>query len=233
MAHRILLIEDEPGLVLALTDLLIGESYEVETTPDGLAGLAMASNADFDAIILDVMLPGKNGFDVCRDLRQRGIETPILMLTARGQLTDKVVGLKLGADDYLTKPFEPLELLARVEVMLRRTANNSTLKLPQPVETFRFGSVEVDFRSTEIRNHDQSVELSAREFALLKFFIEHHGATVSRQQLLEQVWGYDAEAMTRTVDMHVALLRQKLEDDPKNPRYFLTVRGFGYKFVDR
>jgi len=230
MAKRILLIEDEPGLVLALTDLLIGEGYEVETTPDGQSGLTLGSEGHFDAIILDVMLPGKNGFDVCRDLRQRGVQTPILMLTARGQLTDKVVGLKLGADDYLTKPFESLELLARLEALLRRTASAAP---PKNAETFRFGPIEVDFRSTEVRRHGQPVELSAREFALLRLFIENSGATLTRQQLLQEVWEYDADVQTRTVDMHVALLRQKLEDDAKNPRYFLTVRGYGYKFVER
>jgi two-component system alkaline phosphatase synthesis response regulator PhoP len=230
MAHRVLLIEDEPGLVLALTDLLVAEGYQVETTPNGQTGLTMAGEGRFDLIILDVMLPGKNGFDVCRDLRQKGIATPILMLTARGQLTDKVVGLKLGADDYLTKPFEPLELLARLEALLRRNPAGASSK---PLEIFRFGPVEVDFRSTEVRRHGQSVEMSAREFALLKFFIEHRGATLPRQQLLQEVWDYDAEVVTRTVDMHVALLRQKLEEDAKNPRYFLTVRGYGYKFVDR
>ncbi|MEP7339693.1 MAG: response regulator transcription factor [Acidobacteriota bacterium] len=230
MAHKVLLIEDEPGLVLALTDLLAAEGYYVETTPNGQTGLTMASEGRFDLIILDVMLPGKNGFDVCRDLRQIGIATPILMLTARGQLTDKVVGLKLGADDYLTKPFEPLELLARLEALLRR---NPAGQSPKTLDTFRFGAIEVDLRSTEVRRHGQPVEISAREFALLKFFIEQRGATLSRQQLLRQVWDYDAEVLTRTVDMHVALLRQKLEEDAKNPRYFLTVRGYGYKFVDR
>jgi len=230
MTHKVLLIEDEPGLVLALTDLLTVEGYQVDTTPNGQTGLTMASEGQFDLIVLDVMLPGKNGFDVCRDLRQMGIGTPILMLTARGQLTDKVVGLKLGADDYLTKPFEPLELLARLEVLLRRNPSGTVTKAS---DTFVFGPIEVDFRSVEVRRHGQPVEMSAREFALLKFFIEQRGAMLSRQQLLQEVWDYDAEVMTRTVDMHVALLRQKLEDDAKNPRYFLTVRGYGYKFVDR
>ena len=233
MTHRILLIEDEPGLVLALTDLLTVEGYQVETTPNGQTGLTLGSEGRFDLIILDVMLPGKNGFDVCRDLRQAGVSTPIMMLTARGQLTDKVVGLKLGADDYLTKPFESLELLARLEALLRRHPAGQSSLTPKTFDTFRFGAIEVDFRSTEVRRHGQPVEMSAREFALLKFFIEQRGATLTRQQLLQQVWGYDAEVLTRTVDMHVALLRQKLEEDAKNPRYFLTVRGYGYKFADR
>jgi two-component system alkaline phosphatase synthesis response regulator PhoP len=223
-------VEDESGLVLTLTDLLTSEGYQVETAQDGLEGLELASRGDFDLIILDIMLPGKNGFDVCRDLRQRGIHTPILMLTARGQVVDKVLGLKLGADDYLTKPFEPLELLARLEALWRRASSPPLAKL---AETFQFGSVVVDFRSTEVRRHGQLVEMSAREFELLRYFVQRRGATISRQQLLRDVWGYDTTIVTRTVDVHVGLLRQKLEEDAKNPRHFLTVRGLGYKFVDQ
>ena len=229
MAHRILIIEDEPGLVLTLTDLLASEGYEVESASDGTSGLRMATESAFDLILLDVMLPGKNGFDVCRDLRARNVTTPVMMLTARGQVIDKVLGLKLGADDYLTKPFEPLELLARMEAMLRRQAS---LAETNAVETIRFGAVEIDFRSTEVRRAGRAVEMSAREFELLRFFVKHRGATLSREQLQREVWGYGAEILTRTVDVHVGLLRQKLEDDARNPRHFLTVRGFGYKFVD-
>jgi len=167
------------------------------------------------------MLPGKNGFDVCRDLRQRNIVTPILMLTARGQVIDKVLGLKLGADDYLCKPFEPLELLARLEALMRRTRTvNSGADVP---DTFGFGSVVVNFRSTEVLFAGKSVELSAREFQLLRYFIEQCGATLSRDQLLRDVWGYEAGILTRTVDVHVGLLRQKLEADAKEPRHFLTM----------
>lgn len=227
MKKRILLVEDEPGLVLALTDLLLNEGYELEATPDGLAGLSLASEGRFDLVILDVNLPGKNGFDVCRDLRQRGVPTPILMLTARGQVIDKVLGLKLGADDYLTKPFDSLELLARVEARLR----SAPTVAPASTESFHFGPVAVSFRSTEVRRHGQPVELSAREFELLRFFIERPGVTLSRQQLLQEVWGYASDIETRTVDVHIGWLRQKLEDDAKNPRHFLTVRGFGYKFL--
>jgi two-component system, OmpR family, alkaline phosphatase synthesis response regulator PhoP len=230
MAHRILIIEDEPGLVLTLTDLLASEGYEVESATDGAAGLRLAAAGAPDLILLDVMLPGKNGFDVCRDLRAGGVTTPVMMLTARGQVIDKVLGLKLGADDYLTKPFEPMELLARIEAMLRR---QTALAAAQAAATFRFGAVEVDFRSTEVRRAGRAVELSAREFELLRFFIEHRGATVSREQLQREVWGYGAEILTRTVDVHVGLLRQKLEADARNPRHFLTVRGFGYKFVEK
>lgn len=222
------MIEDEPGLVLALTDLLTDEGYEVATAADGTRGFELARTGRFDLIVLDVMLPEKNGFDVCRDLRMQKSTVPILMLTARGQLTDKVVGLKLGADDYLTKPFEPLELLARLGALLRRNQIPAPHKLP---ETFCFGTVKVNLRSGEVRRNDQPVELSVREFALLRFFIEQCGATLSRQELLVEVWSYDAGTLTRTVDVHVGMLRQKLEDDPKQPRHFLTVRGLGYKFV--
>lgn len=227
MKKRILLVEDEPGLVLALTDLLLNEGYEFETTPDGLAGLSLASEGRFDLVILDVNLPGKNGFDVCRDLRQRGVATPILMLTARGQVIDKVLGLKLGADDYLTKPFDSLELLARVEARLRTA---SAAVSASTADSFHFGPIAVNFLSTEVRRHGQPVEMSAREFELLRFFIERPGVTLSRQQLLQEVWGYASDIETRTVDVHIGWLRQKLEDDAKNPRHFLTVRGFGYKF---
>ena len=230
MAETVLIIEDDAGLVMALTDLLSSEGYQVEAARNGLEGLERASLSAFDLIILDVMLPGKSGFDVCRDLRGRGIMTPILMLTARGQVIDKVLGLKLGADDYLTKPFEPLELVARLEALLRRTQTitSSSEKLG---ETFSFGSVLVDFRSTEVRCRERIVELSAREFQLLRYFINNRGATLSRGQLLREVWGYEAIILTRTVDVHVGLLRHKLEDDAKNPRHFLTMRGHGYKFV--
>ena len=227
MKKRILLVEDEPGLVLGLTDLLCNEGYEVETTPDGQVGFQMASEGRYDLLMLDVNLPGKNGFDLCRDLRQRGVTTPILMLTARGQVIDKVLGLKLGADDYLTKPFESLELLARVEARLRNVPHQTS----SPVESYAFGSITVNFTSTEVRRHGQPVEMSAREFALLRFLLERPHVTLSRQQLLQDVWGYDAETETRTIDVHLGWLRQKLEDDPRHPRHFLTVRGFGYKFV--
>lgn len=231
MKANILLVEDDPGLVMALTDLLSAEGYRVETAGDGPEGLERASGREpFGLIILDIMLPGKSGFDVCRDLRQRGVNTPVLMLTARGQVIDKVLGLKLGADDYLTKPFEPLELLARLEAILRRRQTESS-SAEAHAETYRFGPVTVDFRSTEVRRGGALVELSAREFQLLRYFIEQRGATLSRRQLLQEVWGYETLILTRTVDVHVGLLRQKLEEDAKNPRYFLTVRGHGYKFV--
>src|SRR5262250_2890675 len=229
MSKRILLVEDEPGLVLTLTDRLTSEGYQTESARDGDTGLERASNEAFDAVILDVMLPRKNGFDVCRDLRQHKIRTPILMLTARGQVVDKVVGLKLGADDYLTKPFEMMELLARIEALLRR-ASASTLRQANEA-SYEFGPIRVDLRRTQVFRDGDLVELSAREFKLLRYFIEHRGATLSRDELLNEVWGYNAMPSTRTVDVHVAWLRQKIEDNPRHPQYIHTVHGLGYKFV--
>jgi two-component system alkaline phosphatase synthesis response regulator PhoP len=226
MEPRILLVEDDPGLRLTLTHRLDSEGYKVETAADGEAGLAQATDGGFDLVILDVMLPRKSGFDVCRDLRQRGVATPVLMLTARHQVVDRVVGLKLGADDYLAKPFEMAELLARVEARLRRRSSGAP-----PVAVHRFGPVSVDFRKAEVTRDGQPLDLSAKEFQLLKYFIAHRGATLSRNELLDEVWGYDAMPTTRTVDVHVAWLRRKLEDQPKHPRLILTIHGLGYKFV--
>jgi len=228
MAKRILLVEDEPGLQLTLSDRLRNEGYEVDTTGDGDSGYERARDEDYDLIILDIMLPGKNGLDVCRDLRQEGVATPILMLTARGQVADKVVGLKLGADDYLTKPFENIELLARVEALMRRPVAGSNTQVG---DTYEFGNVTVNFRKAEVHRDGESVELSAREFQLLRYFIENRGNVLSRDELLNNVWGYDAMPSTRTVDVHVAWLRQKIEANPKHPEHIRTVHGMGYKFV--
>ena len=224
---KILLVEDEAGLILTLTDRLQSEGFDVTSATDGEQGLSFALNESFDLIILDVMLPKKNGLDVCRDLRQKNITTPILMLTAKGETIDKVLGLKLGADDYLTKPFEVMELLARIEALLRRspqTMNNSP-------DAFRFGDVQIDFRRAEVMKNNQPLELSAIEFKLLQFLIENRGAVHSRDKLLDEVWGYDAMPTTRTVDVHIAWLRQKLETNPKHPQFIQTVHGLGYKFV--
>lgn len=227
MSHKILLVEDEPGLILTLSDRLRSEGYELQTAADGENGFAKAASGDFDLIILDVMLPKKNGFDVCRDLRQKNIATPVLMLTAKGETIDKVLGLKLGADDYLTKPFEVIELLARVEALLRRAPVGAGTTL----ETFRFGDVSIDFRRAETKKEGFNVELSAMEFKLLQFLVENRGTVHSRDQLLDNVWGYDAMPSTRTVDVHIAWLRQKLETNPKHPQHIQTVHGLGYKFV--
>jgi len=218
---RILVIEDEPQMLLGLRDNLELEGYEVQTAGDGEEGLARASSFSPDLVILDVMLPKKNGFDVCRDLRGRGVQTPILMLTARGQVIDRVLGLKLGADDYLTKPFDMMELLARIEALLRR----ARAAAPNAA-TLLFGPVQVDFRSAVATRDGQPVELSSLELKLLRYFVDHRGAVVSREELLDKVWGYDATPVTRTVDVHVASLRQKL-----GAEIVLTVHGMGYKFV--
>lgn len=225
---NILLVEDEEGLILTLTDRLRNEGFEVTSANDGEKGFDAAAAGKFDLIILDVMLPKKNGYDVCRDLRQRGITTPILMLTAKGETIDKVLGLKLGADDYLTKPFEVIELLARVEALLRRSPNSIEAV---PNGAFRFGDIGVDFKRAEVTKGDQRVDLSAMEFRLLQFFIENRGSVHSRDDLLDAVWGYDAMPTTRTVDVHVAWLRQKLEENPRHPQFIQTVHGFGYKFT--
>jgi two-component system alkaline phosphatase synthesis response regulator PhoP len=229
--RRLLLVEDEPGLVMTLTDRLTAEGYDVESAMDAPRALTAATSSPFDAILLDVMLPGGNGFDVCRTIRQRGIQTPILMLTARGQVVDRVVGLKLGADDYLVKPFEMAELLARIEALLRRSATPAGSPAVPTADGFRFGDVAVDFRKAEVTKGSMPVDLSAREFKLLRYFIEHRGAALSRDELLNEVWGYNAMPSTRTVDVHVAWLRQKIEDHPRHPQYILTVHGLGYKFV--
>jgi two-component system, OmpR family, alkaline phosphatase synthesis response regulator PhoP len=226
---RVLLVEDEKGLIVTLTDRLTSEGYEVISCTDGEAGFEKAVNEKFDLMILDVMLPKKNGYDVARDLRQKGIATPILMLTAKGEIIDRVLGLKLGADDYLTKPFEVIELLARIEALLRRS---TAMSEPKANGVFRFGDVGVDFKRAEVRREDQLVELSAMEFKLLQFFIENRGAVHSRDELLDAVWGYDAMPSTRTVDVHIAWLRQKIEENPRHPRYIQTVHGMGYKFVE-
>lgn len=233
---RILVVEDEPGLVMALDQRLSSEGYEVETARDGERGAALGRSKSFDLIILDLMLPKKNGFDVCRDLRRGGIEAPIIMLTARGEVVDKVVGLKLGADDYLTKPFAMMELLARVEALLRRA---SSLVASEPTDgrrrkedIYQFGSLKVDVRRTIVTRRNKPINVSAREFKLLRYLIEHSGATISRDELLNEVWGYNSSTTTRTVDVHISSLRQKIEEDPRHPKSIVTIHGFGYKFVE-
>jgi len=227
MSGRILLVEDEPGLVMTLSDLLAAEGYDVESAIDGPTGLAKASEGGYDLVVLDVMLPGKSGLDVCRELRQRGKDVAVLMLTAKTQLHDRVVGLKLGADDYLGKPFEPPELLARIEALLRRSRHEKRT----PVVKFEFGNVTVDFERSDVRKDGQSVNLAAKELELLRYLIDHRGTVVSRDELLEGVWEYQPGVSSRTIDVHVAWLRQKLEDQPQTPRYIHTVRGVGYRFA--
>jgi two-component system, OmpR family, alkaline phosphatase synthesis response regulator PhoP len=228
MKPRILIVEDEEALRIALSDRLTQEHYEVEGAADGETGYQRALREKFDLIILDVMLPRKKGLDICRDLRQAGLVVPIIMLTARAETIDKVLGLKIGADDYVTKPFEMVELLARIEAQLRRPTVARSHEDEQVVE---FGGVRVDLPGTSVTKNDKIVPLSAREFQLLRYFIQHPGTTLSREVLLKEVWGYNSAAFTRTVDVHVASIRQKLERDPKKPALFVTVLGLGYKFV--
>jgi len=227
MTERILLVEDEEDLRMTLSDRLKAEGYFADTAADGEEGLRKAVQNSHDLIILDVMLPKKNGFDVCRDIRNAGIVAPIIMLTARGQLVDKVLGLKIGADDYLTKPFELLELLARIEAHIRRAA----VPAAKEADVLQFGPIHIDLRGTTVLRQGKPVPLSAREFRLLRYFAQNPGTTLSREVLLKEVWGYSEDTFTRTVDVHVGSLRQKLEKDPKQPALIVTVPGLGYKFV--
>jgi two-component system alkaline phosphatase synthesis response regulator PhoP len=225
MQGRILVVEDEEVIRMTLGDRLENEGYTVEFAVDGEEAVRKATHNAYDLILLDVMLPRKSGYDVCRDIRMAGNVVPIIMLTARGQTVDKVLGLKIGADDYVTKPFDAGELLARIEALLRRA------NIPATAGVQRFGSVQVDLRGTTVTRNGNVVPLSAREFQLLRYFVEHRGTTLSRDVLLKEVWSYSTEAFTRTVDVHVASLRQKLEDDPKKPTLIVTVPGLGYKFA--
>jgi DNA-binding response OmpR family regulator len=225
--RRILLVEDEPGLRRTLKDLLASSGYTVETSGDGADAQNRAEHEVFDLIVLDVMLPSRSGFDVAKGLRKNGIQTPILMLTARTELNNKVQGFKSGADDYLTKPFEGPELLVRVEALLRRAQAGARKK----VTSWNFQDITVDFAKARLVKKGEEIVLSERECRLLQHLIESHGEVVTRDELLEEVWGYEAAPMTRTVDVHISWLRQKLEDDPANPRFIVTVHGQGYRFV--
>ena len=226
MNSRILIVEDESTLATTLRDRLQKQGFSVTMASDGTAGLDLAMSEIFDLIVLDLMLPGQNGLVVCQKLRQAGRNTPVLMLTARRQTNDKVVGLQVGADDYLTKPFQMAELLARIDALLRRAAQSQA-----PAARYQFGDWRIDVASTEVFNNGKPVPVSAKEFKLLRYFAEHPKITLSREVLLREVWGYTAHTSTRTVDVHVAWLRQKIEKDPQNPQWILTVMGLGYKFV--
>jgi len=223
---RILIIEDEPAMVAGLRDNFEYEGYDVISAGDGVTGLERAMADKPDLVVLDVMMPRMSGLDVCKQLKVKQPSIPIIMLTARGQEIDKVVGLELGADDYVTKPFSIRELMARVKAVLRRVAQQAP-----PPEVYRFNDVEVNIRGTEVRRAGRPVELSAKEFALLVYFISHPAETLSRDRLLDEVWGYENYPSTRTVDTHIVHLRQKLEPNPEEPRFILTVHGSGYKFV--
>ncbi|KPK78465.1 MAG: chemotaxis protein CheY [Gemmatimonas sp. SM23_52] len=225
--QKILIIEDEESILMALEDDLQLEGYDVTGETDGVQGFERAKQGGYDLIVLDIMLPSLDGFEICKRLRQAGDTTPILMLTAKSQEIDKVLGLELGADDYLTKPFSPRELLARVKALLRRAKPAD----PPPLERYRFDDVEVDFKGYEVRKGGEPVELTAKEFALLRLLIHHRDEVLRRDVILDQVWGDDWDVFPRTVDTHIANLRKKLEDDPADPRYIVNVRGVGYKFV--
>ena len=222
---RILIVEDEPAMVAGLRDNFEYEGYEVISAGDGVTGLERAFADSPDLVVLDVMMPRLSGLDVCKQLKARRPTLPIIMLTARGQEIDKVVGLELGADDYVTKPFSIRELMARVKAVLRRASPHS------PAELYRFSDVEVNIRSNEVLRGGQPVDLSSKEFALLAYFISNPAETLTRDRLLDAVWGYENYPNTRTVDTHIVHLRQKLEPNPEEPRFIITVHGSGYKFV--
>jgi len=226
MPGKVLIVEDDQAMAVALRDGFEYEGYAVQVARDGSSGLRLATERDIDLIILDVMLPKMSGFDVCKHLRSSGNATPIIMLTARGQEIDKVVGLKIGADDYVTKPFSFMELMARVEALLRRTSRQA-----EQLDSFQFGEIIINFKRFEVSRRGMSVELSPREFKILKYFIEHRGEVISRDQLLDAVWGYGSFPLTRTVDMHIAKLRHKIEEIPSDPHYIITVHRIGYKFM--
>lgn len=231
MNGHILMVEDEEELCLTLGDRLRSEGYAVDIANDGKAGFEKATSCPFDLIILDVMLPFRNGFDLCTDLRRAGLATPILLLTARSQTVEKVLGLKLGADDYVTKPFDTLELMARIEAVLRRGAAREGESQAGSPAQYEFGSIVVDVRKAAVTRDGEPVNLTAREFYLLCYFAEHRGAVLRRDEMLRDVWGHRVGTFTRTVDMHVASLRQKLERFPQRPEMLVTVPGIGYKLM--
>jgi DNA-binding response OmpR family regulator len=227
--RTVLVIEDDEAMAVALCDGFASEGVRVLRARDGVGGLDLASNQAVDILILDVMLPRMSGLDVCRRLRQNGNNVPIIMLTARGQEIDRVVGLRAGADDYVTKPFGFLELLARIEAVLRRASGGRSGA--GDVGRYVLGRLTLDFRRLEAHRDGQAVELTPREFGLMRFFICHEGEVLSRDKLLDAVWGYPGSPLTRTVDTHIAKLRKKIEDNPNDPRHIVTVHRVGYKFV--
>jgi len=226
---RILIVEDEEPIRMALEDDFQLEGYKVETASNGLEGFEKAANTEIDLIILDIMLPGMNGFDVCKKLRSLGITTPIIMLTAKGQEIDKVLGLEFGADDYITKPFGTRELQARVKAILRRVENKSE---NEETECFRLMGLEVDIRKYQCLKNGEKLNLTVHEFGLLKYFIQNKGRAINRDELLDEIWGKDVVVTPRVVDTHIANLRKKVEDDPGEPKLILSVHGFGYRFFD-
>ena len=222
---RVLVVEDDSAMAVALQDGFSYEGFDVDVASDGSKGLRLANEGNPDVIVLDVMLPKLSGIDVCKRIRQNNNRVPIIMLTARGQEADKVVGLKSGADDYVTKPFSFLELFARVEAVLRRAQERV-----DGAETYEFGNISIDFRRTQAFKQGKHLSLSPREFKLLRFLIDHRGEVLARERLLDAVWDYDNVPFTRTVDMHIAKLRKKIEDTPQDPTFIVTVHRIGYRF---
>jgi len=222
---RILIVDDEPEMVRGLEDNLRFEGYQTISAGDGRRGVQLALTEAPDLVLLDVMMPGMSGWDVCRELRTKGLDVPVIMLSARGEEADRVQGLELGADDYVTKPFGLRELLARIRAVLRRPGAR------QKVQEFAFGDVRVHLRGRQVYKGGREVKLTRKEFDLLCYLVEHRGDVITRDQLLDEVWGYDRYPTTRTVDTHILRLRQKFEDDPEHPRFILTVHGQGYRFV--
>jgi len=220
---RLLVVEDEPGIAFALETDLRSEGYDVAVVTTGDEASRRARTESFDLVLLDVMLPGKDGFEVCREIRRAGVRTPIILLTAKSQEAEKVMGLELGADDYVTKPFSPRELRARIKAALRRAA-------PESPDVFRFGDSEVDFARCEVRRGGTAIDLTALEFKLLSVFVRSRGRVLTREQLLDAAWGRDVSLNDRVVDNHIVSLRRKIEPDPARPRFLLNIRGLGYRF---
>lgn len=227
MNRRILFVEDEAAFAVGMIDRLESEGYKVEWAKTGPSGYELARAGLYSLIVLDVMLPGRSGFDICRDLRREGVNTPVLMLTARGEVVDRVVGLKLGADDYVQKNCEPVELMARIEAVLRRAGAGAAINPGQA----ELGDVHIDWRRHEVTRDGKPLTLSPVEFRLLEYLMDRRGVVVSREELLENVWGLDGETLSRTVDVHIATLRKKIETDSRYPRFLLTVKGSGYKLA--
>ena len=223
---KILVVEDDPAIRLALEAGLSEDSYDVILAVDGTEGFRQAKNPSIDIILLDIMLPGKDGLEICRDLRAEGVQTLVMMLTSKNDEIDKVLGLEIGADDYMTKPFSIRELKARIKALLRRTQ-----ELKKGIEEFSFGDLHFDFKKQEALKNRIPIKLSAKEFQIIKFFIEHEGVVLSRDKLLDEVWGYDVFPTTRTVDNYILSIRKKIEEDPATPKHLITVHTSGYKFI--
>lgn len=223
---RILIIEDDPAILLGLKESLVEENFEVLTASDGEEGYQKGKKENIDLIILDLVLPSKNGIEICKDLRAHEISIPILMLTSKREEIDKVLGLEIGADDYVTKPFSIRELIARIKALLRRQ-----VEFKKELEDYSFGDISIDFKRQEVFKGSSKIEISTTEIGILKYFIQFEGEVVTRHQLLDDVWGYENYPTTRTVDNFILNIRKKIEDDPSHPKHLLTIHKSGYKFV--